>query len=152
MFSPSLHINCFLPPCLYPEFLVTPKFGVWLLPRTLPIHLSNSLIPTPQEVNEKAEMPKELQPGFSQEKKESHQWLEQQEEEEAAKEAKEQEEEAKEAVEVPKELQCSFCNNLLEAAILLPCCVAAACDECARNSLIEQVGGTFGYFGILELS
>ena len=87
------------------------------------------------------EMPKEFQPGFSQEKKESHQWLEQQEEEEAAKEAKEQEEEAKEAVEVPKELQCPFCNDLLEAAILLPCCVAAACDECARNSLIEQVGG-----------
>ena len=78
--------------------------------------------------------------GYSQEKKESHQWLEQ-EEEEAAKEAKEQEEEAKEAVEVPKELQCPFCNDLLEAAILLPCCVAAACDECARNSLIEQVGG-----------
>lgn len=39
---------------------------------------------------------------------------------------------------VPKDLQCPFCSKLLEAAILVPCCLTAACDECARNSLIES--------------
>ena len=72
--------------------------------------------------------------GYSQEKKESHAWLEEKEGESS----KEKKEEEKETIAVPKELQCGFCSELLEAAILLPCCVAAACDECARNSLIEQ--------------
>ena len=72
--------------------------------------------------------------GYSQEKKESHAWLEEKEGESS----KEKKEEEKESIAVPKELQCGFCSELLEAAILLPCCVAAACDECARNSLIEQ--------------
>jgi len=72
--------------------------------------------------------------GYSQEKKESHAWLEEKEGESS----KEKQEEEKETVAIPKELQCGFCSELLDAAILLPCCVAAACDECARNSLIEQ--------------
>ena len=72
--------------------------------------------------------------GYSQEKKESHAWLE----EKDGESSKEKHEEEQETVAIPKELQCGFCNELLDAAILLPCCVAAACDECARNSLIEQ--------------
>ena len=73
--------------------------------------------------------------GYSQEKQESLHWLMEEKEGESSKEKQEEE---KETVAVPKELQCGFCNELLDAAILLPCCVAAACDECARNSLIEQ--------------
>lgn len=44
---------------------------------------------------------------------------------------------AKDVPEIPKDLQCPFCNDLLSAAVWMPCCVAAACDECARNMLID---------------
>lgn len=71
------------------------------------------------------------QEGYSNEKVESHTWLVEEEEGKVVTPPKEE-------VKVPKDLQCPFCSELLEAAILLPCCVAAACDECARNSLIES--------------
>ena len=46
---------------------------------------------------------------------------------------------AEEAVSlVPKDLQCPFCMDILSAAVLLPCCVVAACYECSRNMLIES--------------
>ena len=76
--------------------------------------------------------------GYSQSKVEDHSWLE----EKQGGVGNVVEEEDKEEVVVPKDLQCPFCCELLEAAILLPCCTAAACDECARNSLIEKVGGS----------
>ena len=41
-------------------------------------------------------------------------------------------------MEVPSELKCPFCGELLVAAVLLPCCVVAACDECARDMLIND--------------
>jgi len=71
------------------------------------------------------------QEGYSNEKVESHTWLEEEDEGKVVAPPKEE-------VVIPKDLQCPFCSELLEAAILLPCCVAAACDECARNSLIES--------------
>lgn len=69
--------------------------------------------------------------GYSNEKVESHTWLVEEEEGKTVAPPKDE-------MIVPKDLQCPFCSELLEAAILLPCCVAAACDECARNSLIES--------------
>jgi len=71
------------------------------------------------------------QEGYSNKKIESHAWLEEDEETKLVAPPKEE-------MIIPKDLQCPFCSELLEAAILLPCCVAAACDECARNSLIES--------------
>ena len=68
--------------------------------------------------------------GYSQKKVEDYSWTE---------EKPRDKDEVKTKVMVPKDLQCPLCHELLEAAILLPCCAAAACDECSRNSLIEQV-------------
>ena len=78
--------------------------------------------------------------GDSWEKVESLAWLQETEQREGCQGVAGQQGEqmAKEKGEgVPKNLQCLFCLEVLEAAILLPCCVAAACDECARNSLKE---------------
>ena len=37
-----------------------------------------------------------------------------------------------------KEMSCKLCIKVVNAAVLLPCCAAAACDECARNMLVEN--------------
>ena len=70
--------------------------------------------------------------GYGQEKVESHDWLK--EEDDGSNSATA----TQELVQVPKDLQCPLCSDLLSAAVLLPCCVAAACDECARNMLVEN--------------
>ena len=75
--------------------------------------------------------------GYSQEKIEDYSWTE----EKPSDMKTVRKDEVKRKGVVPKDLQCPFCCELLEAAILLPCCAAAACDECSRNSLIEQVRG-----------
>lgn len=33
-------------------------------------------------------------------------------------------------IEIPEELQCSLCKNLLQDAVLVPCCGNSFCDEC----------------------
>ena len=83
--------------------------------------------------------------GYSQKKVEDYSWTEEKpsDGETVCKD------EVKKNVMVPKDLQCPLCCELLESAIMLPCCTAAACDECARNSLIEQVrGDLLGFFSI----
>ena len=64
---------------------------------------------------------------------ESHTWL--------VKEQKGEVASPKEEMMVPKYLHCSFCSEKLKPSILLPYCSAAACDECAMNSLIESSQG-----------
>jgi hypothetical protein len=39
--------------------------------------------------------------------------------------------------EIPEDLMCSLCQNLLQDAVLIPCCGNSYCDECnhlLRNS------------------
>ena len=69
--------------------------------------------------------------GYGKEKIESHDWLKEDTDEQAVNSTEK-------VSNVPKDLQCPLCGDLLSAAVLLPCCVAAACDECARNILIES--------------
>lgn len=33
-------------------------------------------------------------------------------------------------VEIPDDLKCSLCSNLLHDAVLIPCCGESFCDEC----------------------
>ena len=69
--------------------------------------------------------------GYGKEKIESHDWLKETDDETLVNSTEK-------VSSVPKDLQCPLCGDLLSAAVLFPCCVAAACDECARNSLIES--------------
>ena len=71
--------------------------------------------------------------GYGSEKIENHDWLKEGDEGSNSGAPAVQE-----TVQVPKDLQCPLCSDLLTAAVLLPCCVAAACDECARNMLVEN--------------
>ena len=48
------------------------------------------------------------------------------------------EEVAEQQVAVMTKLKCPFCGDLLIAAVFLPCCRAAACNECARDMLIAD--------------
>lgn len=38
--------------------------------------------------------------------------------------------EQQQKIEIPEELQCSLCKNLLQDAVLVPCCGNSFCDEC----------------------
>ncbi len=39
---------------------------------------------------------------------------------------------------IPKELICPLCQQMLNNAVLIPCCMESACDECIRFALIEK--------------
>jgi len=39
---------------------------------------------------------------------------------------------------IPKELQCSLCQDLLSDAVLIPCCGDSYCDDC-KNALCVQL-------------
>jgi len=41
-------------------------------------------------------------------------------------------------VSIPKELQCPICNDLLEEAVMMPCCAGSACDLCARKGIVKS--------------
>jgi len=41
---------------------------------------------------------------------------------------------------VPTELLCPICSDLLKDAVMMPCCAGSACDECARNGIIDSEG------------
>jgi len=41
---------------------------------------------------------------------------------------------------VPNELLCPICKDLLKDAVMMPCCAGSACDECARNGIIDSEG------------
>lgn len=41
---------------------------------------------------------------------------------------------------VPTELLCPICKDLLKDAVMMPCCAGSACDECARNGIIDSEG------------
>ncbi|CAB4068862.1 unnamed protein product [Lepeophtheirus salmonis] len=45
-------------------------------------------------------------------------------------------------MEIPSDLKCPVCHDLLKDAIMLPTCACATCDECARNALIESENNT----------
>lgn len=40
---------------------------------------------------------------------------------------------------IPSELMCSLCNDLLRDAVLIPCCGYSFCDECIRNRLLGKL-------------
>ena len=40
--------------------------------------------------------------------------------------------------EVPAELQCAICRDLLSDAVKLPCCAVSACEDCAMTGMIES--------------
>ncbi len=40
-------------------------------------------------------------------------------------------------VEIPEDLKCPVCKDLLRDAVMTPVCACAICDECARNALTE---------------
>lgn len=40
--------------------------------------------------------------------------------------------------EIPDDLLCNYCKDLLTDAVLIPCCGGAFCDECIRSFLIES--------------
>ncbi|VDP29179.1 unnamed protein product [Soboliphyme baturini] len=40
--------------------------------------------------------------------------------------------------EIPPELLCTLCSDLLKDAVLIPCCGYSFCDECIRNQLLES--------------
>lgn len=42
------------------------------------------------------------------------------------------------AKETPAELTCPICRKMLTNAVLIPCCMESACDDCVRTALIEK--------------
>lgn len=45
---------------------------------------------------------------------------------------------APQKVEVPPELTCSICKELVRDAVIIPCCGESFCDECIREHLLEN--------------
>uniref|UniRef100_A0A0C9RHS3 Rbbp6_0 protein n=1 Tax=Fopius arisanus TaxID=64838 RepID=A0A0C9RHS3_9HYME len=45
---------------------------------------------------------------------------------------------AAEKPEIPEDLICSICKDLLTDAVMVPCCGNSYCDECIRSSLLES--------------
>lgn len=41
-------------------------------------------------------------------------------------------------VEIPDDLICSICQDLLADAVMIPCCGNSFCDECIRSVLLES--------------
>ena len=41
---------------------------------------------------------------------------------------------------IPSELLCPICHDLLKDAVMMPCCAGSACDECGRNGILESEG------------
>ncbi|XP_065162102.1 E3 ubiquitin-protein ligase RBBP6 isoform X2 [Atheta coriaria] len=39
---------------------------------------------------------------------------------------------------IPEDLVCSICSDLLTDAVMIPCCGNSFCDECIRSSLLES--------------
>lgn len=42
------------------------------------------------------------------------------------------------SLEIPQDLKCNLCQNLLQDAVLIPCCGNSFCDECIRSLLLES--------------
>lgn len=40
--------------------------------------------------------------------------------------------------EIPEDLLCSICTDLLTDAVMIPCCGNSFCDECIRSTLLES--------------
>lgn len=40
--------------------------------------------------------------------------------------------------EIPEDLVCSICSDLLTDAVMIPCCGNSFCDECIRSTLLES--------------
>lgn len=43
--------------------------------------------------------------------------------------------------EIPEDLVCSICSDLLADAVMIPCCGNSFCDECIRSSLLDSEEG-----------
>ena len=43
-------------------------------------------------------------------------------------------------VQIPADLICPICKELLKDAVMMPCCAGSACDECGRNGIIDSEG------------
>lgn len=41
-------------------------------------------------------------------------------------------------VEIPDELKCALCTELMREAVLIQCCGNSFCDECIRNNLLDS--------------
>ena len=41
-------------------------------------------------------------------------------------------------VEIPEDLKCPLCNNLLNDAVLIPCCGSSFCDECNFGRFLDS--------------
>ncbi|XP_049819824.1 E3 ubiquitin-protein ligase RBBP6 isoform X2 [Aethina tumida] len=41
-------------------------------------------------------------------------------------------------MEIPEDLVCSICSDLLSDAVMIPCCGNSFCDECIRSCLLES--------------
>ncbi len=48
--------------------------------------------------------------------------------------------EAPEEVEVPPELTCSLCKELMKDAVTIPCCGASFCDDCEQEVGKQEEG------------
>ncbi|KAI7687288.1 E3 ubiquitin-protein ligase RBBP6 [Sarcoptes scabiei] len=57
----------------------------------------------------------------------------------------ENEAESEPKIEIPSDLQCTLCKNLLQDAVLIPCCGNSFCDECKFRSNFKL----FNFFSIL---
>ncbi|CAH0564594.1 unnamed protein product [Brassicogethes aeneus] len=42
------------------------------------------------------------------------------------------------STEIPEDLLCSICHDLLTDAVMIPCCGNSFCDECIRSALLES--------------
>lgn len=40
--------------------------------------------------------------------------------------------------EIPEDLICSICKNIVQDAVMIPCCGSSFCDECIRTALLES--------------
>lgn len=41
-------------------------------------------------------------------------------------------------LDIPEDLLCSICTDLLTDAVMIPCCGNSFCDECIRGELLES--------------
>lgn len=42
------------------------------------------------------------------------------------------------ALQIPDELKCPLCTELMREAVLIQCCGNSFCDECIRNNLLDS--------------
>ena len=51
-----------------------------------------------------------------------------------------------EVVDIPLELRCKICGDLMRDAVLIPCCGFSFCDDCIRMKLLGECALSFLFF------